>query len=73
MRMYLCLDDLFLHLISPARWKMHKISSNFCCPEHQRPRGARSRGEWWAGKLKEKIRAYIFMCFGNNYHACFDC
>lgn len=53
MRMYLCLEDDFLHLISLARWKMYKISPNFCCPENQRPKGAMSGGEWWVGNLKE--------------------
>lgn len=45
MRMDLCLGDVFLHLISPARWKMHKICPNFCRPEHQRPKGAISAGK----------------------------
>lgn len=72
MRICLCLGDGFLHLISPVRWKMHKFRHDFCCPEHQRPKGAISGGKWGVGKPKEKTLIYLLMCFGNNSHGCFD-
>lgn len=62
MRMYLCLEDVSLHLISLARWKMHTLSPKFCHAEHQRPKGARRGGKRWVGRQETYI-----MCFGNNH------
>lgn len=75
MRMRLCLEDVLLHLISPSRWKMHKVSRSFCCSEHQRPKGSQNGGKWWVGKLKEKIEkigTFFLLCFGNNHRGCLD-
>lgn len=62
MRMRFCLEDVSLHLISPARWKMHKFSCSSCCSEWR----------WWVGKLKEKTLSFFLLCFGNNQHGCLD-